>query len=129
MKHQWIRRLFVIAGIYDVILGMVFLLVPSKVFAFYGETPPDPMLYVQFPAALLLVFAVMFFMIAIDPIKNSNQILYGCGLKVSYCAIAFGYSLTSGISPMWMPWAWLDLIFLLLFILAWRSLASQKQHV
>ena len=41
-------------------LGLVFLLSPGWVFHAFAVTPPNHMGYVQFPAALLIVFAIMF---------------------------------------------------------------------
>jgi hypothetical protein len=79
---------------------------------------------VQFPALLLLVFAAMFSRIAADPVNRRELILYGCGLKISYCATAFFYQVTRGIPFMWIPSAWADLVFLALFILAAKRLRS-----
>ena len=125
MSEKWVRLLFVIAGLYDGILGIAFIVMPGEIFAFYGVEPPNHMAYVQFPALLLIVFAAMFFRIAANPARNRELILYGCGLKLSYCAMAFFYDLSSGIPSMWVPWAWADLVFLLLFFMSWISLGRQ----
>jgi hypothetical protein len=90
----------------------------------YGVEPPNHMAYVQFPAFLLIIFAVMFYRVAMDPIGNRDLILYGCGLKASYCMLVLVYALTSGISSMWIPWAWADLVFLVLFAISWMSLGK-----
>ncbi len=127
MNEKWVKAFFVIAGLYDGILGVAFLLFPGAIFALYGVEPPNHMAYVQFPALLLIVFAVMFFRVAANPVRNREQILYGIGLKISYCAMAFGYQITTGISSMWIPWAWADLVFLLFFVMTWRSLGRQAQ--
>ena len=91
----------------------------------YAVTPPNHNAYVQFPAALLLIFAAMFFRIARDPMANRDLILYGIALKISYCSIAFWYFFTTDIPMMWMPFAWADLVFLGLFLYAWKSLARR----
>ena len=119
MKSKWVRPLFIVAGLYDGILGLAFLMVPLQIFAMYGVTPPNHLAYIQFPALLLIVFAMMFFRIAMDPVGRRELMLYGCGLKIAYCAVAFFHSITTGIPAMWMPWAWMDLAFLALFLLAW----------
>ena len=67
----------------------------------YGVEPPNHMAYVQFPALLLVLFAIMFYRIAMDPVRNRDLILYGCGLKISYCSLAFWYMFTTGIPSMW----------------------------
>jgi hypothetical protein len=66
----------------------------------------------------------MFFRIASNPIKNRELILYGVGLKVAYTGTVFWYQITQGIPFMWIPWAWADLVFLVLFLVAWKSIGA-----
>lgn len=121
-----IPPLFVLAALYDGILGLAFLLQPGVVFARFGVTPPNHFGYVQFPAALLIVFALMFLAIARDAEANRNLIPFGILLKVSYCAVVFGYGFTTGIPAMWKPFAVADLVFIVLFAWALRSLPARK---
>lgn len=129
MSEKWIKILFLIAALYDGLLGLAFIIAPAEIFAMYGVEPPNHMAYIQFPAFLLIVFAIMFYRIAMDPARNRELILYGCGLKVAYVSLAFVYELTTGIPSMWIPWAWADLVFLVLFALSWRSLGRQSMAV
>ena len=124
MNMKWIKPLFLVAALYDGVLGLAFLIAPTGIFTMYGVEPPNHMAYVQFPAFLLIIFAVMFYRVAMDPIGNRDLILYGCGLKASYCMLVLVYALTSGISSMWIPWAWADLVFLVLFAISWMSLGK-----
>ena len=125
MNDRWVKVFFVIAGIYDGLLGGAFLLFPGRLFTFFDVTPPNHVGYVQFSALLLIIFGAMFFRIAVDPMRHRELILYGCALKVSYCGIVFWYELSAGIPSMWMPFAWADLAFLVLFGLIWRSLGNR----
>lgn len=127
MNEKMIKPFYVISGLYDGILGVAFLLAPGAIFAMYAVEPPNHMAYVQFPALLLIIFGVMFFRIAMDPVKNRDLILYGCALKVAYCSMVFFYMATTGVPAMWVPWAYADLVFLVLFIVTWRSLGRQAQ--
>ena len=124
MNMKLIKPLFFVAALYDGILGFAFLVAPAGIFAMYGVEPPNHLAYVQFPALLLILFAIMFYRVAADPIGNRALILYGCGLKASYCMLVLVYELTSDIPSMWIPWAWADLAFLLLFALSWRTLSQ-----
>jgi hypothetical protein len=126
MQTKWVRVLFTVAGFYDGVLGLAFAFVPTWVFSLTHVEPPSHAGYVQFPALLLLVFALMFFRIAADPVKRKELILYGCGLKVCYCGTVFFYQVTRGIPSMWLPWAWADLVFLVLFVLAAWQLRSRS---
>ena len=129
MNEKLIKTLFLIAALYDGILGLAFLIAPAEIFAMYEVEPPNHMSYVQFPAFLLIIFAVMFYRISVDPVRNRELILYGCGLKVAYCSLVLVYEVTTGISSMWIPWAWADLIFLVLVVLSWRGLGQQTATV
>jgi hypothetical protein len=115
-----VSTLFTIAGLYDGILGAAFLIAPAALFNRFGVTPPNHFGYVQFPAALLIVFAIMFFAVALDPRANRNLIPYGILLKASYCGLVFGYWFTQGLPNMWKPFAVADVLFAALFFWAWR---------
>ena len=124
MDKNWIRPIFIIAGLYDGILAIAFLLFPRAIFQWFAVEPPNHLAYVKFPALLLLIFAAMFFRIASDPIRNRELILYGIGLKLAYAGTAFWYQITQVIPFMWIPWAWADLVFLALFLIAWKSIGA-----
>jgi len=83
--------------------------------------------YVQFSAALLVVFALMFTAIAIDPLRNRNLIPYGILLKVSYAGIVFYYWATTGVPAMWKPFAIIDLAFMLGFVWSFMLIPSLRE--
>jgi hypothetical protein len=121
------RLLFGLAAVYDLVLGIAFLTVPWLVFERCGVTPPNHWGYVQFPAALLIVFAVMFLAIAANPIGNRNLIPYGIGLKLAYCGVSAAYWFGPGIPGMWKPFTIADLVMLLLFAWAWVALGAPRR--
>lgn len=126
MSGSWRKWLFYVAAIYDGVLGLAFVLFWPAVFRLFDVTPPNHGGYVQFPALLLIIFAFLFLRIAHDPEANRGLIAYGIGLKASYSGLVFGYQLMSGVPAMWIPWAWLDLAFLVLFVLARRPVAIRQ---
>jgi hypothetical protein len=121
MTADWRKWLFYVAGAYDGLLGIAFLLFWPSIFRFYDVTPPNHPGYVQFPALLLVVFGFMFVQIARNPDLNRGLIVYGIALKAAYCGVVFWYRITGGIPTMWLPWAWIDLAFLILFVMARRA--------
>jgi hypothetical protein len=123
MIKSWIKPLFIIAGLYDGLLALAFLFFANEIFQGFGVEAPNHPAYIKFPALLLLIFAAMFLRIAGDPVKHRELMLYGVGLKIAYSGTAFWYQFTQGISFMWIPWAWADLVFLVLFLMAWKSTA------
>lgn len=127
MKDQkYIKALFYLAFAYEAALGIAFLLFHSKVFATFAVTLPNHPGYVQFPAALLIVFGMMFLQIARDPSRSYILIPYGILLKVSYCSVVFAYWFSSGIPGMWKPFAVIDLVFMVLFGFAYLQLRKRN---
>ena len=126
MNGNWIRPLFLIGGLYDGLLGLAFFLAHDRIFTYFEVTPANHPAYVEFPALLLIIFGLMFLHIATDPARLRSLIPYGMALKASYAGLAFWYQVTIGIPMMWLPWAWLDLGFLIAFFLAWIALSPGK---
>jgi hypothetical protein len=119
--------LFLLAALYDCVLGVSFLAAPLYAFELCGVTPPNHVGYVQFPAALLLIFAVMFAQVARDPLGSRNLILYGIMLKIAYCGVAASHWLTTDIPWMWKPFVWIDLAMGLLFLCAYAVLRRKPE--
>jgi hypothetical protein len=115
-KTTLIALLFVVAALYDAGLGVAFLLAPSWIYRVAEITPPNHWAYVQFPAALLVIFGLMFAAIAVRPYQNRNLIPYGILLKAAYCGIVFLYWTAEGIPGLWKPFAVIDLLMGLLFL-------------
>lgn len=109
------KAVFGLSAIYDFILGMAFLLVPSRIFDYFQVGRPNHLGYVQFSALLLIVFALMFFQVASDPRANVKLMPYGVLLKASYSLLVICYWIFASIPGMWKPFAVVDLVFMILF--------------
>jgi len=124
MNMRPIRILFLIAALYDEILGIAFLVAAPALFEWLGVAPPNHFGYVHFPAALLIVFALMFWAVYRNPAGNRGLIQYGILLKVSYCSVVFYHWFTAGIPFIWKPFAIADLAFLVVFVWAYSALKN-----
>jgi hypothetical protein len=118
------RWLFVFAAVYDGGLGGVFLLTPTWPFRVNGVTEPNHLAYVQFPGALLMIFALMFLTVARDPARFRHLIPFGILLKIAYCGLAFEYWFMEGIPGMWKIFAVVDLVLGVTFVWAYAALRS-----
>jgi hypothetical protein len=127
MKARTVSTLFLVAALYDGLLGLAFLVATDRIFQLAQVTLPNHVGYVQFPAALLVIFAIMFATVAWRPRENRNLIPYGVLLKLSYCGVAGYHWLMSGIPAMWKPFVVIDLVFLVLFLVAYGSLGNPGQ--
>ncbi|MEK6563996.1 MAG: hypothetical protein AABZ65_03080 [Candidatus Omnitrophota bacterium] len=122
MSLKTIRRLFIISALYDFILGVIFLAGFRHVYNYFNIALPNHDGYVQFAAALVVIFGIGFWFVAHDPQRNRDIIKMGILLKLSYSGVAFYHAALGNLPGIWLPFAWLDLIFLVLFILAFKSL-------
>ena len=121
-KKSLVSLMFYVTAVYDGLVGAAFLVAPLTVFDWYNVTPPNHMGYVQFPAFVIIIFAVMFVQIARNPVSNRNLIPYGIGLKIAYSAVVFKYWFTTGVPAMWKPFAIIDAVTAVLFVWAYVSL-------
>jgi len=129
MNTKWMKAAFGVSAIYDGLLGVVFLFAAPMIYDYFGIERPNHPGYVHFPALLLIIFALMLWRIASNPVKYRDLMPYGIGLKIAYCGVVFFHKFTTGIPDMWMPFAWLDLIFMILFFLAWTKVKGAGQAV
>jgi hypothetical protein len=120
-----ISALFVVAALYDGILGVLFLTAPGAIFHAFDVAPPNHPAYVQFPAALLIVFALIFVCVAREPIANRSLIIYGMLLKVSFFGLAFWYWFSAGIPGFWKPFAVIDFVMCGLFAWSYSVLGAR----
>ena len=126
MSSKWIKILFVVAGIYDLLLGFASVVAAPQIFRAAGVAPPNHWGYVYFPALLVIIFGVMFLRIAADPVRRIELIHYGMGLKAAYCGVVFWFEIIGSVPGLWIPFAWADFVFFVLFFWAWRSLTPKS---
>jgi hypothetical protein len=112
---------FAIAGLYDFAIGVVFLSAGASIFEAAGVPAPNHWAYIQFASLLLIVFGMMFFTIAADPIAHRNLIPFGMLLKLSYTGLVAYYWVTAECPMLFKPFAIIDGIMFFLFLLAYTQ--------
>jgi hypothetical protein len=126
MSLRWIRVLFGIAGAYDFLIGLAFLVSGPSLFEAAGVPQPNHWGYLQFPALLLMTFGLMFFAVAASPQANRNLIPYGILLKLSYTAVVAYHWAVSDVPLLFKPFAIIDAVMLVLFAVAYAELCRQR---
>ena len=63
----------------------------------------------------------MFFAVAYDPVGNRNLIPFGVLLKLSYTGLVAYYWVTTGCPLLFQPFAVIDAVMLVLFLLAYSK--------
>ncbi len=112
-----VRLLLTVAGFYDGILGAIFLVAAPRAFSLAGIPVPSQWGYVHFGAALLLIFALMFFAAALQPHGNRNLIAFGMLLKIAYVAVVGNEWMHGGVPLVFIAFGVCDLVWL--FGLGW----------
>ena len=124
MKREWIRPFFMLAAAYDLVLGLVFLIAYPAVYARFGVTLPNHPGYVQFAAAVVAIFGIGFWYVARAPERNRDIIKLGVLLKLAYSGVVLGWWFRGQMPGMWVPFAWIDLAFMLAFLATLRVLPA-----
>ncbi len=122
MQTTLIRLLFAVSGLYDFIIGFVFLVLGPQLFDAAKIPHPNHWAFVQFGALLLVIFGTMFLTIAYQPFANRNLIPFGMLLKVSYCGLAAYWWASTDIPWLFKPFAVIDAVMLIAFIWAYFAL-------
>lgn len=118
MTPKWISPLFWVAAAYDLILGIAFLIAAEPLFTWLNITPPNHWAYAQFGGGVVAVFGIAFVMVALEPMRNRDIITLGVLFKLAYSGVMLGHFFFGSIPVVWTWFAWTDLLFAILFIVA-----------
>jgi hypothetical protein len=127
MSRSLISPLFVISGLYDFAIGLTFLFFGVRLFDAAGVPQPNHWGYIQFGSLMLMIFGLMFFSVARNPVANRNLIPYGILLKLCYSALAGYYWATTDCPTLFKPFVVIDALMLILFWMAYNSLAPDSK--
>lgn len=122
--HWWIKYLFAFVGCVEFAVGLSFIFLPGLIFQFSGIAPVSPE-YVQLPAYLIMVFGLMMFQIARNPVGNREMIIYPVLFKASFIGVVFYNHLFGRISLLWIVFVGFDLVYVAGFIIARFILAKE----
>lgn len=115
------KILFLVSGLYDLLIGAVFLLFGPQLFTAAGIAAPNHWGYLQFAALELMIFGIMFLVVSRDPAAQHISIVYGLLLKASYVGLT-GFYWAKGECPvLFQPFVVIDAIMFVLFLMAYRG--------
>ena len=122
-----IRGIFVVAGLYDGLVGVAFLLAAPMLYAKLNIPPPNHWAYIHFISLLLIIFGLMFLAVAANPLRNANLILFGILLKFAYFGTVFYHWWAGGIPNLWKPFAFIDVACAVVFVWAYAVLRQKNR--
>jgi len=120
-RRKYYKTLFLIAAIYDFVMGIVFIFFYKFAFKSLGisEAIPEFGGYLSLIGAFLFVIGIAYYLIYLgDLAKNRDLILVGALYKLAYCLTAFVYFAVGQIPHMIFLYLFgvLDLIMFILMI-------------
>jgi hypothetical protein len=94
-REKFYRALFLIAAVYDVLLGIIFTFFYRRAFEFLGiaDKLPKSGSYLSLIGSFLFVIGVAYYLIYRgDFLRNRDLVTVGALYKLAYCLIAFYYA-------------------------------------
>jgi len=122
------RTFFLLAALYDLILGAVFMVASEPILTAIGMALPPHIAYIQLAAVFVLAQGLGYWLVFRDPFANLGIVRVGIAYKAAYAGLALYYLVIGQLpSPFFIPWAVFDLLFLIGFVMFLRD-ASRAQH-
>ena len=118
-KNRYYKGLYLIAALYDFILGVAFIFFYRYIFEITGMNLPNNPAYLTFSATVIALFGVLLFMIYLKPEGSRRLVIYAILFKFAYIGTVLYYYLLVGQSYVDAPFlifAGFDAIFALLFM-------------
>jgi hypothetical protein len=121
------RWFFLVAALYDIGLGLVFLVGGEQVLEAIGMELPPHIAYIQLAAVFVTVQGLSYLLPWHDGWSNEGVVWVGVAYKGSYATLALWY-LVMGILPsvFFIPWAIADLAFMVGFLWFLRVAARRR---
>lgn len=114
-SSSW-RIFFLVAALYDLILGGGFLVAGEPILTAIGLALPPHIAYIQLGAVFVFVQGVGYWIVYRDPYANLGIVRIGIAYKAGYAGLALYYVVTAQLpSVFFIPWAVIDVLFLVGF--------------
>lgn len=122
------RGFFLVAAIYDLGLGLAFMVAGEQVLTAIGMELPPHIAFIQLAAVFVFVQGLSYLFPWRDAWSNTSIVWVGVAYKAGYAGLAAWY-LALGMLPstFFVPWAIVDLLFLVGFVWFIRVAAAQKR--
>ena len=121
MNSMW-RPFFLVAALYDIILGAGFFLLYVPLFDILGIALPNNISYIHLTAAFVFTQGVGYWFVYQEPVANRGIVKIGVVYKFMFSALA-AYYLVIGdlLHPVFALFGGLDVLFLIGFVLFLRE--------
>jgi len=127
-REKFYRNLFLVAALYDFVLGIIFFLfLPFFFEEIYGIVAPIYPAFYQGGAAFVFVMGVGFYFVYRNIYRNVDIVKIGIIFKSVYTALAFYYVFVENTPWIFLVFGFLDIVFIVFFILFLRAFRREVQ--
>ncbi len=127
-KEKSYRYLFLIAALYDFVLGSVFFIFMDFIFDSILNLPlPTYPAFYQVAAAFVFVMGIGFYFVYLNMYRNIDIVKVGIAFKVFYTGVAFYYVFVENMPLIFSVFGFLDLIFIVFFVFFLRAVRREVQ--
>jgi hypothetical protein len=117
MNTNW-RTFFLVAAIYDLVLGAAFFLLYGPLFDALGIALPNNTSYIHLTAAFVFVQGLGYWFVYQDPEENRGIVKIGTAYKAAFSILALYYLVIGQLlHPAFALFGLLDVFFLIGFVL------------
>jgi hypothetical protein len=122
MTTSGYRNFFLIAAIYDIVLGAAFFVLYGPLFDALGIALPNNTSYIHLTAAFVVVQGLGYWIVAQDPDGNRGIVKMGVAYKFAFAALALWYAVIGQLlHPAFGLFGLLDVLFLIGFVMFLRE--------
>jgi hypothetical protein len=125
------RTLFLVAALYDAILGAAFFLLYQPIYRMLGAELPANPAYLHLSAGFVFVQGIGYWFVFRNMMRNTDLVLVGVIYKVIYTGVVFYYMLIGQLPHATFAWfAVCDILFIvgfLRFLVLARPAAGEPQ--
>ena len=114
-RDNFFRKLFLIAAIYDFVLGLLFFFFYKPVFSYFNIALPNSPMYLQMAAAFVIAMGVGYYFVYLNLYRNIDLVKLGIVYKAVYSGLTSYFYFAGSAHWIFFVFAVIDLIFLLLF--------------
>jgi len=122
------RILFLVAALYDFVLGFAFFIGMTYFFENIFKIPgPNYPAFSQAAAAFVFVMGIGFYFVYRNLYRNIDIVTLGIVFKLVYTALAFYYVFIVGMPWIFSVFGFLDLIFIVFFVFFLRAIKKERE--
>jgi len=125
-KDGFFKGLFLVAAIYDFVLGILFFFFYEPIYAYFNITLPVYPMYLQMAAAFVIAMGVGYYFVYTNLYRNIDLVKLGVVYKLAYSGVTTYFYFTNLANIVFFWFAIIDAIFLVLFV--WFLVYAKKDR-